>query len=120
MVLDIPNNVTLQPLRSSIRIETNIKTKIRIDDAYWQATMTNLSIEGGQLDIVNGEKLVLAEDKVIEIIVETNTGNNNIKLSAIICNVKQQVDGLSFGVKFNKVSKKQVIDLLYIALKPTQ
>jgi hypothetical protein len=82
--------------------------------------MNNLSIEGRQLDIVNGEKLVLAEDKVIEIIVETNTGNNNIKLSAIICNVKQQVDGLSFGVKFNKVSKKQVIDLLYIALKPTQ
>lgn len=116
MVLDIPNTVTLQQLRSSVRIDTQINAKIKIDDVYWQTTMTNLSIDGGQLDIINGEKLVLAEDKIIEIVVETGEGENNIKLNATICNVKQQVDGLSFGVKFNHVSKQQVIELLYQAL----
>jgi hypothetical protein len=116
MVLDIPNTVTLQQLRSSVRIDTRIDAKVKIDDVYWQTTMTNLSVNGGQLDIINGEKLVLAEDKVINIVVETSEGENNIKLNATICNIKQQVDGVSFGVKFNKVSKQQVVELLYQAL----
>jgi hypothetical protein len=78
--------------------------------------MTNLSVDGGQLDIINGEKLVLAENKVIEIVVERSGGENNIKFNATVCNIKQQVDGVSFGVKFNKVGKDQVIELLYQAL----
>ena len=116
MVLDIPNTVTLQQLRSSIRIDTKIAAKVKIDDVYWQTTMTNLSVNGGQLDIINNEKLVLSENKVIEIVTETSEGENNIKLNATICNIKQQVDGVSFGVKFNQVSKQQVIELLYQAL----
>ncbi len=116
MVLDIPNTVTLQQLRSSVRIDTRIDAKVKIDDVFWQTTMTNLSVDGGQLDIINGEKLVLAEDKIIEIVVETSEGEKNIKLNATVCNIKQQVDGLSFGVKFNQVGKQQVIELLYQAL----
>ncbi|MEW6993379.1 PilZ domain-containing protein [Colwelliaceae bacterium MEBiC 14330] len=116
MVLEIPNSVILQKLRSSERIDTSIDAKVKIDEVYWQTTMTNISVDGGQLDIVNGEKLRLAENKSIEIVVEKHDGDNNIKLNAIICNIKQQVDGVSFGVKFNKVSKKQVIELLYEAL----
>lgn len=116
MVLDIPNAVTLQQLRSSVRIDTHLHAKAKIDEVYWKTTLTNLSVDGGQLDIINGEKLVLAEDKVIDIVVETNEGENNIKLNATVCNIKQQVDGVSFGVKFNQVSKQQVIELLYEAL----
>jgi hypothetical protein len=116
MVLDIPSTVTLQHLRSSVRIDTRIEAKVKIDEVYWQTTMTNLSVNGGQLDIINGEKLVLAEDKVIEIVLEKEGGESNLKLSATICNIKQQVDGVSFGVKFNKVGKEQLIDLLYQAL----
>ena len=78
--------------------------------------MTNLSVDGGQIDIVNGEKLMLAEDKIVDIVVEGKGGETNIKLNATICNIKQQIGGLSFGVKFNKVSKQQVIELLYLAL----
>jgi len=116
MVLDIPNTVTLQKLRSSVRIDTHIDAKVKIGDVYWQTTMTNLSVDGGQLDIINGEKLVLAEDRVIEIVVEIANGEKSIRLNATTCNIKQQVDGLSFGVKFNQVSKQQVIELLYQAL----
>ena len=116
MVLDIPNTVTLQQLRSSVRIDTQIPAKVKIDEVYWQTTMTNISVDGGQLDIINGEKLVLAEDKIIDIVVEMGEGENSIKLNARVCNIKQQVDGLSFGVKFNAVSKQQVIELLYQAL----
>ena len=116
MVLDIPTSVKLQQLRSSVRIDTRILAKVRIDDVYWQTTMTNISVDGGQLDIINGEKLVLAEDKIVDIVVETSEGENNLKLNAIVCNIKQQVDGLSFGVKFNQVNKQQVIELLYQAL----
>ncbi|MBU2869788.1 PilZ domain-containing protein [Colwellia sp. E2M01] len=116
MVLDIPNAVTLQNLRTSMRIDTQIAAKVKIDEVFWQTTMTNLSVDGGQLDIVNGEKLVLAEDKIIDIVVEARGEKKNIELNATVCNIKQQVDGVSFGVKFNSVSKEQVVELLYQAL----
>lgn len=116
MVLEMPSTVTVQRLRSSVRVETQIATKVKIDEIYWQSTMTNLSINGGQLDIVNGEKLVLAENKIVDIVIERSGGDSNIKLSATICNIKQQIDGVSFGVKFNKVKEEEVIKLLYEAL----
>jgi len=116
MVLAIPNTVTLQQLRSSVRIDTFISAKVKVDDIYFQATITNLSVDGGQLDIINGEELMLTEDKVIDMVVEGREGKRNIKLNATVCNIKQQFGDLSFGVKFNKVSKQQVIELLYQAL----
>ncbi|MEI6895001.1 MAG: PilZ domain-containing protein [Colwellia sp.] len=116
MVLDIPDSVTLQKLRSSVRIETHIAAKVKIDDTYWDTTITNLSVNGGQLDIINGEELMLAENKIVDIVIERSGGDNNIKFNATVCNIKQQVNGLSFGVKFNQVSKDKVIEILYQAL----
>ncbi|GAA0810661.1 flagellar brake protein [Colwellia sp. D2M02] len=112
MVLDFPRSVMVQNLRSSVRIDTQITAKVKIDQAYWQTTILNLSVAGGQLSIVNGDKLMLTENKAIEIIIEGEDGVSNIKLQAIICNVKQQVEGLSFGVKFAEESASQVSDLL--------
>lgn len=112
MVLEFPRTVGLQNLRSAIRIETDIHAKVKIDENYWQTTIANLSINGCQLSIVNGEKLVLAEKKAIEIVVEDNQGVNNVKLYGAVCNLKSQTDGLSFGVKFDSASHQQVSQLL--------
>ena len=112
MVLEFPRTVGLQNLRSSIRIETDIIAKVKIDQNYWQTTITNLSINGCQLSIVNGEKLVLSEKKSIEIVVEDDQGGNNFKLNGAVCNLKQQNDGVSFGVMFDKQSNDQVSQLL--------
>ncbi len=112
MVLDFPRTVGLQNLRSSIRIETDINAKVKIDENYWQTTITNLSISGCQLNIVNGEKLVLSEKKAIEIIVSDKQGGSNFKLKGAVCNLKQQKDGLSFGVMFDTQSNEQVSQLL--------
>lgn len=112
MVLDFPRSVSLQNLRSTIRIDTNIHAKVKIDKNYWHTTITNLSINGCQLNIVNGEKLVLSEKKSIEITVEDKQNGSNIKLNGAVCNLKQQTDGLSFGVKFDKQSDNSVSQLL--------
>ena len=112
IVLDFPRTVGIQNLRSSIRIDTHIHAKVKIDQHYWQTTITNLSISGCQLNIENGEKLVLSEKKVIEIIIEDKQGGNNIKLNGAVCNLKQQAEGLSFGIKFNAQSDAQVSQLL--------
>ncbi len=112
MVLEFPHTVSLQNLRSSIRIDTHIEAKVKIEQNYWQTTITNLSIKGCQLSIVNGEKLVLSEKKAIEITIEDQQGGSNIKLNGAVCNLKQQTDGLSFGVKFNDVSDELVSPLL--------
>ena len=113
MVLDFPHTVGLQNLRSSIRIDTDIKAKVKIDDNYWQTTIANLSINGCQLTIINGEKLVLSEKKAIEIVIEDQQGGTNLKLNGAVCSLKQQIDGLSFGVKFNEKSHTQVSQLLF-------
>ncbi len=112
MVLDFPRAVGLQNLRSSIRIDTHIHAKIKIDQNYWHTTITNLSINGCQLSIDNGEKLVLAEKKSLEIVIEDEQGGNNFKLNGSVCNLKQQIGGLSFGVKFDAKSNDQVSQLL--------
>lgn len=112
MVLDFPKTVGLQNLRSSIRIETNIDAKVKIDQNYWQTTITNLSINGCQLNIVNGEKLVLSEKKIIEIVIEDEQGGNNFKFNGEVCNLKQQKDGVTFGVKFDAKSDEHVRQLL--------
>lgn len=112
IVLEFPRTVGIQHLRSSIRIDTHIQAKVKIDQDYWQTTITNLSINGCLLTIENGEKLVLSEKKVIEIIIEDKQGGSNIKLNGAVCNLKQQADGLSFGIKFNTESDKQIGELL--------
>jgi len=112
MVLDFPRTVGLQNLRSSIRIDTHIHAKVKIDQNYWHTTITNLSINGCQLSIDNGEKLVLAENKSLEIVIEDNNGGNNFKLNGAVCNLKQQIDGVTFGVKFDSQSDDQVKQLL--------
>jgi len=113
MVLDFPRTVGLQNLRSAIRIETDIHARVKIDENYWKTTIANLSINGCQLSILNGEKLVLSEKKMIEIVVEDKQGGNNLKLIGSVCNLKKQTDGLSFGVKFNEKSNAQVSQLLF-------
>lgn len=112
MVLDFPRTVGLQNLRSSIRIETDIDAKVKVGEDYWQTTITNLSINGCQLNIVNGEKLVLSEKKSLEIVVEDSQGGNNYKLNGSVCNLKHQNDGLSFGVMFEEQSNDQARQLL--------
>jgi len=116
LVIDFPKSVSLQSLRSAMRIDTKISAKIKVDDEYWVATITDLSVNGCHLDINNGESLVLADKKSVLIVIEDFQGMHNIKLDAEICNIKQQVQGVSFGVKFKPEGKKQVTDLLYQAV----
>ncbi|MBU2924237.1 PilZ domain-containing protein [Colwellia sp. 4_MG-2023] len=112
MVLDFPRTVGLQNLRSSIRIETQIPAKVKIDEDYWQATIENLSSKGCQLNIMNGEKLVLSDKKDIQIVIEEEQALDNFKLNGSVCNLKQHNDGITFGVKFEEKSEEQVRQLL--------
>jgi c-di-GMP-binding flagellar brake protein YcgR len=112
MVLDFPRTVGLQNLRSSIRIETQIPAKVKIDEDYWQATIENLSSKGCQLSIMNGEKLALSDKKDIQIVIEEEQALENLKLNGMVCNLKQHNEGISFGVKFELASEEQVRQLL--------
>ena len=116
MVLDFPKSVSLQSLRTSIRIDTEINAKVKIEKDYWKATINDLSINGCHLTINDGESLVLADTKNVEVIIENFKGLQNIKLSAAICNTKQHNTGVSFGVKFMPESKKSVTELLHHAV----
>lgn len=112
IVLDFPKKVTLQSLRSSLRIDVDIEVKIKVDNEYWKASVRNISAHGCQINVSNGESLTLVSDKNISIIVEDFQGMKNMNLSANVCNIKSQVEGVSLGVKFSEESKEDVIKLV--------
>jgi len=119
IVLEFPREVSLQNLRSSMRIETYIKAKVRIKDEYWETLISDISVTGCQLMISNGEKLILSDDKPIEVIIEDFQGLKNLKLEAEVCNNKTQSDGIMLGVKFNDSSILEVTKLLQQAVIST-
>jgi c-di-GMP-binding flagellar brake protein YcgR len=116
IVLEYPLEVSLQNLRTSIRIETYIKAKIKVKDEYWSSVIADISVSGCQLMVNNGETLTLADDKPLEIIIEDFQGLKNIKLEAEICNSKIQTEGVMLGVKFSDSSQIEVTKLLQQAV----
>ena len=116
IVLEFPREVSLQNLRSSMRIDTYIKAKVRVKDEYWESVISDISVTGCQLMINNGEKLTLTDDKPVEIIIEDFQNLKNLKLAAEICNSKIQADGVMLGVKFDDSSKIEVTKLLQQAV----
>ncbi|AWB58752.1 PilZ domain-containing protein [Colwellia sp. Arc7-D] len=116
LVLEFPREVSLQNLRSSMRIETYIKAKTKIKDEYWGSIISDISVSGCKLMITNGEKLTLTDDKPVEIIIEDFQSLKNLKLEAEICNSKIQAGGVLLGVKFSDSSKSEVTKLLQEAV----
>ncbi len=116
IVLSFPKSVSLQSLRSSMRIDTDIVTKVKAGNEYWQASMMDVSINGCQIFVGEGEKLVLANDKKMEIVIEDFQGLSNLKLLAEVCNSKQVSSGISLGLKFLPESKAAVTKLLHHAV----
>ncbi|QOL26981.1 flagellar brake protein [Thalassotalea sp. LPB0316] len=112
IVLDFPTRVSLQSLRSAMRIDTDMPIKVGVDKEYWQAKMLDLSINGCQIAVPNAETLLLANDKSIAITIEDISGVADVKLNGQICNVKQQINDVSLGVKFKDDDKEKVAKLL--------
>ncbi len=116
IVLEFPREVSLQNLRSSMRIETYIKAKVKVKDEYWSAVISDISVTGCQLLVNNGEQLTLTADQPLEVTIEDFQELKNLKLDAEICNSKMQTDGISLGVKFSESSKVEVTKLLQQAV----
>ena len=116
IVLEFPRSVSLQSLRNSIRIDTDIMAKIKVDGEFWKAQINDMSISGCQLLVDNGDALMMANDKPIEITVEDFEGVQNIKLTGVICNIKKQSQGVTLGIKYNEPAKDQAKKLLQHAV----
>jgi c-di-GMP-binding flagellar brake protein YcgR len=116
IVLEFPRSVSLQSLRSAMRIDTDIVAKIKVAKEYWQTTIIDISVNGCQVLITNGESLVMEKNKSVELVVEDFQGLGNLKFSAKICSYKSQSNGLCLGLKFEEKSKPSVIKLLHHAV----
>lgn len=116
IVLEFPRSVSLQSLRSAMRIDTEIIAKIKITKEYWQATIIDISVSGCQVLVNNGESLVMEKDKLIELVVEDFQDLRNLKFSGKICSIKSQANGVCIGIHFANKSKESVIKLLHHAI----
>ncbi|MFT5755511.1 MAG: hypothetical protein ACI9LM_000220 [Alteromonadaceae bacterium] len=116
IVLEFPQSVSLQNLRSSMRIDTNIVVKVKVRKEYWQAFMINISLNGCQLIVDNGESLVFIEDEKIDVIVEDFQGLKNINLIANVRSTKTQKGGIAVGVEFCETSKDSIKQLIQHAV----
>ncbi len=112
IVLDFPTEVGLQSLRNCIRIDTEIKAAVIINDEKWRALITDLSISGCQLHIDNGEQLALTNETTIKLFIENYQELSMLKFTVDICNIKQLPNAISMGVRFTEESKTQIEKLL--------
>lgn len=113
LVLDYPSDVSLQNLRSSIRIETSINAKIKIKNEYWSTLISDLSVTGCQLYMQKKKQPPsLKKDQVIDVVVEGYQQLENIKLHATVCSAKEQLEVMVIGLAFDKSAETQVIKLL--------
>lgn len=112
IVLEFPKKVTLQSLRSSLRIDVDIHVKIKVNNEYWKGVICNVSVNGCQINVSNGEALTLVADKQIDIILEDFLGMQNMNLKGSICNIKSQLNGVSLGVQFEEQSSSDVTKLV--------
>lgn len=112
IVMDFPKTISLQNLRNSIRIDTEILVKIQIAKELWKAVMTDVSINGCQLIVHNGESLSLDNNPEIDIVIDDFNGLKNIHISAERCSIKSQSNGVSMGVKFNESHKNDITKLM--------
>jgi len=113
IVLEFPRSVTLQSLRSAMRIDTDIIAKIKVLREYWQATIIDISVSGCQVLVNNGESLTMEKNKLIELVVEDFQDLRNLKFTGKICSVKSQGSGVCIGIHFEDRSKQSVIKLLH-------
>jgi len=116
IVLEFPMSVTLQSLRSSMRIDTDITVKVKVKKEYWKARLINLSVNGCQLIVNNGESLVFIKDEKIDVIVEDFQGLQNINLIAEVRSTKTNTDGIALGVEFCGTSKDNITQLIQHAI----
>jgi c-di-GMP-binding flagellar brake protein YcgR len=116
LVLEFPDEVGLQNLRSSIRIDTEIKASVVFDNENWRALITDLSISGCQLYIDKGEKLALNHDKQVYLFIDNYSDFEAVKFTVNICNIKQLPNAVSIGVSFVEGSNTQVEKLLLAAM----
>ena len=116
MVLEFPYKVSLQKLRSKVRIETSLNAKIGIDNEYFEAKIGNISVTGCQVLVHNALSLMMSNDKEIEVVIEEFNGKDNLKLVGMIRNVKKQSNDVSLGVHFGEDIKDQVLKLIEYAV----
>jgi c-di-GMP-binding flagellar brake protein YcgR len=112
IVLEFPHKVTLQYLRSSMRIDTDISVKIGINKEFFNAKISDVSVSGCQLVVNNAASLMLANDKEIDIVIEDFGGKSNLKLVGMIRNIKKQGNDVSLGVLFSKDIKEKVVSVI--------
>lgn len=113
IVLDFPRTVSLQSLRSSIRIDTEIFCKIKMANELWDSTIRDVSINGCQLFVENAEQLLLSKEKSTTIVIDKFQTLSNLNLEAVICTIKPSGSGIAMGLQFDESSKEQVIKLLH-------
>ena len=112
LTLEFPKNVTLQSLRSAVRIDTDIDIKVAVDKEYWKASIANLSNSGCQVIIYNGDPLLMTNGQKIKLVVEDFRGLSNLNMEATVCNAKKSGNNVSLGLKFEESSQEQAQKLL--------
>ncbi len=113
IVLEFPYSVSLQKLRSNLRIDTYFPVKIGVKGEYFEAHIHNISISGSQLLVHNADKLMMSNNEDIDIIIEDFQGElNSFKLQGVIRNVKKHSNDILLGVELSNSQKNDVLSLI--------
>lgn len=115
IALNFPRDMIVHNLRSTKRIQTEIPAKITLDKKQWSALMTDFSLTGCHMHVLQGGYNYIKEDQKINIVLD-NKDESELALEAIVCNVKRVAKGIKFGCKFAEEQGDKVQKILYLVL----
>lgn len=112
IVLNIPQQVAVRPLRKETRIDTQLNIEASVNNSLFKGIMVNLSLEGCLLSAKKEENVVITKDDTITLAITDKALSDITSIKGIVCNVKSSPTIDYFGVKFEDESYDVIKNLL--------
>ncbi|QIR15632.1 flagellar brake domain-containing protein [Shewanella aestuarii] len=118
LVLDFPQTMVIHKLRSAKRVLTELPCTIKFEDQELAATMTDVSLSGCHINIIDGGIGLLETSSIVTITMNADENNKNTLLSVTckICNLKPYFRGVEFGGEFDSNQTSTIESIIHMAL----
>jgi hypothetical protein len=112
MVLQMPNEVICQQLRSSLRIDAHITFNCEVKNKPYDGHIVNLSAKGCLLEFDNDPNLSFKDRQPLSLCVELAELGKLAHITCEVCNIKNLHNHMHIGVEFTNQPCNAVTALL--------
>ncbi|WP_394129429.1 flagellar brake protein [Shewanella maritima] len=115
VALNFPKELTVHNLRATKRVLTELPTTVSLEPQQWSALMSDISLMGCHLIVNKCSDEDIEEGAKITITVKDND-ENNISITAVVCNKKSKGTNIEFGCQFTEQQDDKIEKMIHMAL----